>query len=193
MEKIQEYMKKSNILENFDDSDEIEIFEKKKYEEFYDLVNNVILFFVLNTYETLIKEKDDFNLEKINLTISNKEKLLNTLKLQLNIYWTDFNKKKNHNDQLILDLNDLIKIDILKHKLCLFKYIKNMCIFIIEKISQINLENLNNHNDFKEKIAVISNSILQINKITGLEDEDNFECDGCEYNTTYPDKEIFWI
>jgi hypothetical protein len=193
MEKIQEYVKSSNILENLDNYDENEIFNKEKYEEFYNLVNNVILFFVLNTYETIVKEKDTFNLEKINLIISQKEKILHTLKLQLNIYWADINKKKNHNDQLIVDLNDLIKIDIIKHKLCLFKYIKNMCIFIIEKISQINLENINTHKEFKEKIAVISNSILQINKITGLEDEDDFDCDGCENNSSYQDKEIFWI
>ncbi len=187
---FEEYLKNNNLDIYIDDRIDIDKeFDKKKYEKFYDLVNNVILFFILNTYETIIKSKDEFNLDKINLKLSNIENINQTLRLQLNIYWIEFNKKNNCNDQLILDFEDLLSINIIKHKLCLFKYIKNMSIFIINKISEIKLENIKNYDEFIDKIGIISNSILQINKITGIEDEDDFDCDNCE-NIEY--NEIFW-
>jgi hypothetical protein len=184
----EEYLKNTN-LENFDDNINEKLFEKEKYEKFYDLVNNVIIFFILNTYETIIKSNEEFDLDKINNKLSNLENIYQTLRLQLNIYWIEFNKKNNYKDQLIIDFDDLLAIDIIKHKLCLFKYIKNMCIFIVNKMAQIKLENLKTHEEFKDKIGMLANSILQINKITGLEDEDDFDCDECE-NKDY--NEIFW-
>lgn len=175
---FKEYIKSTNLN---DDVINDKTFEKEKYEKFYNLVNNVIIFFILNTYETIIRNNNDFDLDKINSKLCDIEKINYTLRLQLNIYWIEFNKNnKNNKDQLIIDLDDLLKIGIIQHKLCLFKYIKNMCIFIINKISHIKFENLKTHNEFTDKIGVISNSILQINKIAGLEDEDDFDCDGCE-------------
>jgi hypothetical protein len=172
------------------------IFEKEKYVKFYNLVITVIIFFILNTYETLIKSTDEFvlefDLDTINQKLSNIDNTQQILKIQLNIYWIEFNKKKNNKDQLIIDFEDLIKIDIIKHKICLFKYIKNMCIYLIDKISQLKLENLKNHNEFKDKIGAFANSILLIDKMSGLEDEDDFDCIDCNYNVTEANDEFFW-
>ncbi len=170
---------------NFDDEEtentNIIEFDKNKYEKFYDLINNVIIFFVLNTYETIIRKNDYFDLEKIDSKLSEVNNIIDTLKLQLNIYWEEINKKENNNnDQLLIDLHDLLKIGIVKHNSCLFKYIKNMSIYIINKISNIKFENIKDHDEFKDKIGVISNSILQINKISCLEDEDEIECYDCQ-------------
>ena len=190
---FEEYLKNINI-NDIDDINE-KIFDKKKYEKFYNLVINVIIFFILNTYETIIKSTDDFDLDKINYKLFNTYDAQQILKIQMNLYWQAFNKTNNdnnRNDQLIIDLEDLIKIDIIKHKLCLFNYIKNMCIFLIDKISQLKLENLKNHNEFKDKIGMFANSILHIDKLSGLEDEDDFDCIGCDISDKNND-EFFWI
>jgi hypothetical protein len=67
-----------------------------------------------------------------------------------------------------------------------------MCIYLIDKISQLKLENLKDHNEFKDKIGAFANSILQIDKMSGLEDEDNFDCLDCNYNETESNDEFFW-
>ena len=189
---FEEYLNNTNNNDNNNDNNDEKIFEKEKYEKFYNLVITVIIFFILNTYETIIKSTEEFNLDKINEKLSNIDNIQHVLKIQLNIYWIEFNKKKINRDQLIIDFEDLLKIDIIKHKLCLFKYIKNMCIYLIDKISQLKLENLKNHNEFKDKIGAFSNSILQIDKMSGLEDEDNFDCLDCNYNETESNDEFFW-
>jgi len=188
---FEEYLNNTNNTNNNDNNDE-KIFEKEKYEKFYNLVITVIIFFILNTYETIIKSTEEFDLDKINEKLSNIDNIQHVLKIQLNIYWIEFNKKKINRDQLIIDFEDLLKIDIIKHKLCLFKYIKNMCIYLIDKISQLKLENLKDHNDFKDKIGAFTNSILQIDKMSGLEDEDNFDCLDCNYNEIESNDEFFW-
>jgi hypothetical protein len=188
---FEEYLNNTNNNINHENDNE-KIFEKEKYEKFYNLVITVIIFFILNTYETIIRSTEEFDLDKINEKLSNIDNINNVLKIQLNIYWIEFNKKNNNRDQLIIDFEDLIKIYIIKHKICLFKYIKNMCIYLIDKISQLKLENLKDHNEFKDKIGAFANSILQIDKITGLDDEDNFECIDCNYNNTEASDEFFW-
>jgi len=188
---FEEYLNNTNNNINHENDNE-KIFEKEKYEKFYNLVITVIIFFILNTYETIIRSTEEFDIDKINEKLSNIDNVEELLKIQLNIYWIEFNKKNNNRDQLIIDFEDLIKIDIIKHKICLFKYIKNMCIYLIDKISQLKLENLKDHNEFKDKIGAFANSILQIDKITGLDDEDNFECIDCNYNKTEASDEFFW-
>ena len=76
---FEEYLKNTNLDNNIIISDNE--FQKEKYEKFYDLVNNVIIFFILNTYETIIKSNDDFDLDKINLKLSNIENIYQTLRL----------------------------------------------------------------------------------------------------------------
>ena len=189
---FEEYLNNTNNNDNNNDNNDEKIFEKEKYEKFYNLVITVIIFFILNTYETIIRSTEEFDIDKINEKLSNINNVEELLKIQLNIYWIEFNKKNNNRDQLIIDFEDLIKIDIIKHKICLFKYIKNMCIYLIDKISRLKLENLKTYDEFKDKIGAFTNSILQIDKITGLDDEDNFECIDCNYNKTEASDEFFW-
>ena len=188
---FEEYLNNTNNNINHENDNE-KIFEKEKYEKFYNLVITVIIFFILNTYETIIRSTEEFDIDKINEKLYNIDNIQHVLKIQLNIYWIEFNKKNNNRDQLIIDFEDLLKIDIIKHKICLFKYIKNMCIYLIDKISQLKLENLKDHNEFKDKIGAFANSILQIDKITGLEDEDDFDCIDCNYTVTEANDEFFW-
>jgi hypothetical protein len=168
-------------------------FDKEKYSKFYDIINNVILYFVLNSYETyFLSLKEDFSISNFNEKISDEDKILNYLRAQLNIYWSELSEKKsNSNDQLIIDLQDSLNLDIIKHKACLFTFIKNLSISIIKSISKMNIAEVSNFNDAKEKIAKISHAILIINKETGLEDEDDFDCDGCEYKSLENSK-YFW-
>jgi hypothetical protein len=184
-----EYVKTQNDLCDSDES--IDIFDKEKYNKFFDLFNNVIIFFIMNTYETILHKikNEDWDLDKVNNIINNKENILLTLKIQLNIYWSEFNKKNNNKDQLITDLDDLIKVDIIKHRICLFKFIKSMCISIIGDINKILLVDVNNFDEFIDKIAKISHAILEINKASTLDDEDPFDCDGCEF---VHKTDIFW-
>jgi hypothetical protein len=193
MENIFEKIQKEyqNSKDNFDD-DKDEVFNKESYGKFYDLINNVILFFVINTYETyFLSLNEDFSLENFNEKISNVDKILTYLRPQLNIYWAELSEQTKSTDQLIVDLQDILKLDIIKHKTCLFKFIKNLSILIIQNISSMNIVDITNYNDAKEKIAKIAHAILIINKETGLEDEDEFDCGGCEYKTTENSK-YFW-
>ncbi len=188
-EKIQkEYQ---NSKDNFDD-DKDEVFNKETYGKFYDLINNVILFFVINSYETyFLSLNEEFTLENFNEKISNVEKILTYLRPQLNIYWSELYEQTKSTDQLIIDFQDILKLDIIKHKTCLFKFIKNLSISIIQNISSMNIADISNYNDAKEKIAKIAHAILIINKETGLEDEDEFDCGGCEYKSSENSK-YFW-
>lgn len=194
MENIFEKIQKEyqNSKDNFEDKHEEENFNKETYGKFYDLINNVILFFVINTYETyFLSLNEDFSLEIFNERISNIDKILNYLQPQLNIYWSELSEKTKSTDQLIIDLQDILKLDIIKHKTCLFKFIKNLSISIIQNISTMNIVDISNYNDAKEKIAKITHAILTINKETGLEDEDEFDCGGCEYKST-ENLKYFW-
>jgi len=187
-----EYLKNPNDQETTDTFDTL-VFNKEKYTKFYDLVINVILFFILHSYETQFKKLDNnFNLESLNNDISDYTKTLDILKIQLNIYWTTIVNNRD-TDQLIIDIKDLLKMNIIRHQYCLFTFIKNIAISIIKDIARIKLEGITNFTEFTEKIALLANSILQINKITMLEDEDDFDCNECIYEL---DKniitEVFW-
>ena len=185
-----EYVKTQNDSDS-DESIDVDVFDKEKYTKFFDLFNNVIIFFIMNTYETMLHKikNEDWDLEKVSNMIDNQENLILTLKMQLNIYWREFNKKNNYKDQLITDLDDLIKIGIIRHRICLFKFIKSMCISIIGDISKIKLAGINNFDEFIDKIAKISHAILEINKSSTMEDEDGFDCNGCEF---VPKTDVFW-
>ncbi len=188
METIRKY------LEEKDNSDSESIdfisFDKEKYTKFYELINNVILFFLLNTYETQINGIKDsvFDLDKINELICNYDYLETSLKAQLNIYWMEVHDKKIR-DQLIIDLESIIDLNIIKHYYCLFTYIKNMALSIMKDTSRIKLENINDKKEYLEKIIKIAHAIMEINKVSGLEDEDEFECHNCKNvennNTTF--------
>lgn len=193
MENIFEKIQKEyqNSKDNFDD-DKDEVFNKETYGKFYDLINNVILFFVINSYETyFLSLNEEFSLENFNEKISNVDKILTYLRPQLNIYWSELSEQTKSTDQLIIDFQDILKLDIIKHKTCLFKFIKNLSISIIQNISSMNITDISNYNDAKEKIAKIAHAILIINKETGLEDEDEFDCGGCEYKCSENSK-YFW-
>jgi hypothetical protein len=163
-------------------------FNKEQYTKFYELVNNVILFFIMNTYETQIKniKSDNFDIDTINNLMNDIENLQNTLKLQLNIYWIEVNN--NNKDQLVIDMDNILKLDIIKHYYCLFTFIKNMALNIIKETAKIKLD-INNTNEFIEKITKISHAILQINTITGLDDMDEFDCNNC---MNIKNIDIFW-
>ncbi len=188
-EKIQkEYQ---NSKDNFDD-DKDEVFNKETYGKFYDLINNVILFFVINSYETyFLSLNEEFTLENFNEKISNVEKILTYLRPQLNIYWSELYEQTKSTDQLIIDFQDILKLDIIKHKTCLFKFIKNLSISIKQNKTKKNIVKIYNYIYLKEKIAKIDHAILIINKETGLEDEDEFDCGGCEYKSSENSK-YFW-
>lgn len=176
-------------------SDNGYIYNKDKYSKFYEIFNNVILFFIINTYETQfkkIKASDNFNLDEVNILFSRREKALDTLKLQLNLYWNEYitNFDAQNTDPLLIDINDLYKIGIIKHKLCLFKLIKNECIYIINNVlDRIKLENINDYDYLIERIAQITKAVLEIQKITEMEDEDDFDCIDC---IDTKEHEIFW-
>jgi hypothetical protein len=186
-----EYVKTQTQTHDSNSDESTNVFDKDKYTKFFDLFNNVIIFFIMNTYETILHKikNEDWNLEKVNNIINNNENLLLTLKIQLNIYWSEFNKKNNNKDQLITDLDDLIKVGIIRHRICLFKFIKSMCISIIGDINKIKLVDVNNFDEFIDKIAKISHAILEINKTSTFDDEDGFDCDGCEFVAK---TDIFW-
>lgn len=179
---------------------------QEKYSKFYDILNNIIVFFIMNTYETNLTNLDN-NLEKLNELSSNISYIENTLKLQLNICWEEFNKVSSTNnnsvenknkDQLIKDLNDLMNLNIIDHKICLFRIIKGYCLSIISSISKINFSDIKDNKEYIEKIAKITNAIMIINKTSSennnLEDSDDlddFSCIDCNYdkNENY---DIFW-
>ncbi len=195
---------------------------QEKYSKFYDIMNNIIIFFIMNTYETNLKNLNG-NLEKINELSLNIDYIENTLKLQLNICWNEFNKISSTNnnsienknkDQLIKDLNDLINLNIIDHKICLFIIIKGYCISIINSISKIDFSNIKDEKEYIEKIAKLTNAIMIINKTSSEnsnnknnqeennkddkdddkddDDElDDFSCIDCNYDSSEM-YEIFW-
>jgi DNA replicative helicase MCM subunit Mcm2 (Cdc46/Mcm family) len=178
MESIENYLNNAN--HDLSDTESVD-FDKEKYTKFYELTNSIILFFLLNTYETQIDNinNENFNLDKMNELISNTTYLEKSLKAQLNIYWIEINDKKTR-DQLTIDLEDVLKLDIIKHYYCLFTYVKNMTLNIMKEISRIKLEKINEKKDYLEKLIQIANAIMEINKVSGLADEDEFECQDCK-------------
>ncbi len=189
---LNEYHNNPDINDN-----ESVIFDKEKYTKFYDLLNNVILFFIINSFETFAKNinlnnTNNFDIDKINYLISNTDSIINSLRMQMNICWMEYRKpNNNYKDQLITDFDDLLSMDIITHKICLFNFIKNNCISIIKELCKIKFENIKNIDEYVEKIANITNALLQINKVTGLDDEDDFNCIDCNYTSDLP--EIFWL
>ncbi len=178
MESIESYL--NNKHEDLSDTESVD-FNKEKYTKFYELTNSIILFFLLNTYETQIDNinNQDFDLDKMNELISNHTYLEKSLKAQLNIYWIEINDKKTR-DQLTIDFEDVLKLDIIKHYHCLFTYVKNMTLNVMKEISRIKLEKINEKKDYLEKLIQIANAIMEINKVSGLADEDEFECIDCK-------------
>ena len=186
--------KKSTNNESESDSDldnELENnFDKDQYTKFYDILNNICLFLVINTFETLFKNLD-YNIDsnEVNKIIKNNSNLTNTLKLQLNIIWSEFDDSILH-DKLLIDFKDLLDLNIIKHKFCLFSFVKSNVLSLFNELSKLEFsENIEKKSDLIEKIAKFTNAILVINKFTGLEDEDEFECVDC--NNKYVGN-IFW-
>lgn len=167
------------------------IYDKEVYTKFYDLLNNISLFFVVNTFETIFKNLEtDFDINKANSLIKNSSNITETFKLQLNIIWTEFESNKNYNDQLIVDFKDLLDLNIIKHKYCLFTFIKANVLSLFKELYKLEYSSdITNKKELVEKIAKFSNAILVVNKFTGLEDEDEFECIDC--NNQYCG-DIFW-
>lgn len=168
---------------------------QEKYSKFYDIMNNIIIFFIMNTYETNLKNLNG-DLKKINELSSNITYIENTLKLQLNIYWNEFNKISSTNnnknkDQLIKDLNDLINLNIIDHKICLFRIIKGYCLSIVNSISKIDFSYIKDEKEYIEKIAKLTNAIMIINKTSSENsnnnEENNDNCDDCDNCDDYDD------
>ena len=189
-----EFVKQSQTQEPEQEQDQNQeiVFNKEQYTKFYDLFNITILFFLLNTYETLLKKnyESDTN-NDINTRMSNMTDLKKILQMQLNICWSEYNSPIQISEQLFDDLDNLLNYNIIKHKMCLFKLIKNTCIYIISDISKINFTEKESFPAFKERIAKIIHAMLIINKISGLEDEDEFDCDSdCNINSNQ--NSVFW-
>ena len=55
-----------------------------------------------------------------------------------------------------------------------------MTLNIMKEISRIKLEKINEKKDYLEKLIQIANAIMEINKVSGLADEDEFECQYCK-------------
>ena len=189
----EEYLKNESGDSHESNESEDDVFDSEKYKKFFELFNNIVIFFIMNTYETSIHKmkNEDWDLVKVYKILENKDNLINTIKVQLNIYWGDLNKKNNeYKDQLVTDIDDLLKVGIIKHRICLFKFIKSMCLSIITDIDKMKLEDTNNFDEFIDRIAKITHAILEINKASTIEDEDDFSCDGCEFVSNTSD--IFW-
>lgn len=181
---------KNETSDSESDSDQELVYDKELYTKFYDLLNNISLFFIVNTFETVLNNlTDNFDLNNANSIIKNHSNINDTFKLQLNIIWSEFDNSKNHDDKLIVDFNDLINLNIIKHKYCLFTFIKANVLSLFKEICKLQFtDEVKNKNELIEKIAKFSNAILIVNKFTGLEDEDEFECIDC--NNQYCD--VFW-
>lgn len=195
---LQKYLKKISNSDNDEKSDEYNdeyndeeiVYDKETYTKFYDLLNNISLFFIVNTFETICKNLDNFNLNDANALIKNSTNIIDTFKLQLNIIWSEFDDYKNNDDKLIIDFKDLLYLNIIKHKYCLFTFIKANVLSLIKELCKLQFsDDVKNKNELIEKIAKFSNAVLVVNKFTGLEDEDEFECIDCNDQSCI---DVFW-
>ena len=184
LKELKEYMETYELSEtNMDDDVEI-IFDKEKYTKFYTIIGYVITYIMTNSYTVLIS--DAKTIDEVKICIKNTDKLSLLLKQQLKYYWN-----LNDNSQMCQDLNELQQFNIVRHKICLFKLIRGLCMFVIDNINKIDLV-FNSVDEVMEKLSKLIYAFLEIEKISILEDEDEISCDTCDgcYDVSYED---FWM
>ncbi len=141
-------------------------FDSKKYDEFYTLVNYALTYILSNVYLVANNKK---NIPTDTEKPYTKEEIFQLLKVQLEYYWN-----LNDKSQMIKDIDKLLDMQIITHKICLFRFLRGMSMYVVENIEKMNIENKDDDNMSKLIFA-----LLEISKISSLEDEDDLDCTNC--------------
>jgi hypothetical protein len=175
------------------------VFDKDKYNELYDKINELVSSVMYSSYTTLFlseKINENFDYEKIqNIIASNK--VLEYTKVFVNLFWQEINeenfKENDIEDNIKIKIKSILDINILKNNMEIFSLIKSTCIYVIMILSKTTFEKTDNYDEFIKKMFNMTKALLEINKITCIDDEDELEGEINEGMNKNYDKNIFWI
>ena len=182
-------------LEDNNSEDSIK-FDKEKYNELYDKINELVYNIMTSSYSTLFlseKMNENYDLTSI-LNITSSNKVLEYAKVFVNLYWQEINQEKE--TQVIIQINNILSLDILKNNREIFSLLKSTCLYVMMIISRTVFDDVDNYDKFCNKLFNMIRALLEINKITCLDDEDDIEGiqDDISNNTDEElQNNIFWL
>lgn len=189
--------------EENDNIDETNIFDKNKYNELYDKINELVIGIMYSSYTTLFlseKVNENFNLENIQQIITS-NKVLEYAKVFLNLYWQEINEKvsnkKNsedleNKDNIKNQIKSILDLEILKNNFEVFSLLKSTSIYVMMILSKTVFDKVDTYDDFTNKLFNMIRALLEINKITCIDDEDELEGNNDNFDKI-KDMDIFWI
>ncbi len=195
---------RSQILDLLNKEDELEgknqikEFNRDTYNELYDKINELVVGIMYSSYTTLFlseKLNENYELKKIQEIITN-NKVLEYTKVFLNLYWqevSESNKENLNNESNVkLQVKNILDLNILKNNYEVFSLLKSTSIYVMMILSKTVFDSVDTYDEFTKKVFNMIRALLEINKITCLDDEDELEGD-LEHIENSEKRDIFWI
>ncbi len=194
---ILDLLNKEDEFEN-KENNQIKEFNRDSYNELYDKINKLVIGIMYSSYTTLFlseKLNENYELKKIQEIITN-NKVLEYAKVFLNLYWQEINDltKENLNNESNVksQVKDILNLNILKNNHEVFSLLKSTSIYVMMILSKTVFDSADTYDEFTKKLFNMIRALLEINKITCLDDEDELEGD-MEISENNEKRDIFWI